>query len=217
MSPRKGHKKRVLVTAGPTRERIDPVRYLSNDSSGKMGFAIAEAAVAAGHEVTLIAGPVELETPKGVKRVDVESAREMLAEMRSAFPECDTLFMAAAVCDFRPARRLRGKWRKKDVGQERASLELIPNPDILGSITRRKGDRLVVGFALETSDGLRRAKEKLERKRMDYVVLNGPSALNAAKTSVKILGRDGSQRDLVGRTKSAVAKVLVALSAPSVG
>ncbi len=216
MSPRKGGKRRVLVTAGPTRERIDPVRYLSNDSSGKMGFAIAAAAVAAGHEVTLIAGPVVLETPKGVKRIDVESAREMLAEMRSAFPECDTLFMAAAVCDFRPARRLRGKWRKKDVGQERASLELIPNPDILGSITRRKGDRLVVGFALETSDGLRRATEKLERKRMDYVVLNGPSALNAAKTSVKILGRDGSQRDLVGRTKSAVAKVLVGLSAPSV-
>ena len=215
MSPRKGDKRRVLVTAGPTRERIDPVRYLSNDSSGKMGFAIAVAAVAAGHEVTLIAGPVVLETPKGVKRIDVESAREMLAEMRSAFPECDTLFMAAAVCDFRPARRLRGKWRKKDVGQERASLELIPNPDILGSITRRKGDRLVVGFALETSDGLRRATEKLERKRMDYVVLNGPSALNAAKTSVKILGRDGSQRDLVGRTKSAVAKVLVGLSAPS--
>ncbi len=217
MSPRKGGKRRILVTAGPTRERIDPVRYLSNDSSGKMGFAIAEAAVAAGHEVTLIAGPVVLETPRGVKRIDVESAREMLAEARSAFSECDTLFMAAAVCDFRPARRLRGKWRKKDVGQERASLELIPNPDILGSITRRKGDRLVVGFALETSDGLRRAKEKLERKRMDYVVLNGPSALNAAKTSVKILGRDGSQRDLVGRTKSAVAKVLVGLGAPSVG
>ena len=217
MSPRKGVQKRVLVTAGPTRERIDPVRYLSNDSSGKMGFAIAEASVAAGHEVVLIAGPVELETPKGVKRINVESAREMLAEVRKAFPECDTLFMAAAVCDFRPARRLRGKWRKKDVGQERASLELIPNPDILGAITRRKGDRLVVGFALETSDGLRRAREKLERKRMDYVVLNGPSALNATKTSVKILGRDGSQRDLVGRTKRAVAKALVGLRAPSAG
>jgi phosphopantothenoylcysteine decarboxylase/phosphopantothenate--cysteine ligase len=217
MSPRKGGQKKILVTAGPTRERIDPVRYLSNDSSGKMGFAIAEASVAAGHEVTLIAGPVELETPKGVKRINVESAREMLAEVRVAFPECDTLFMAAAVCDFRPARRLRGKWRKKDVGQERASLELLPNPDILGSITRRKGDRLIVGFALETSDGLRRAREKLERKRMDYVVLNGPSALNATKTSVKILGRDGSQRDLAGRTKSAVAKVLVGLRAPSAG
>ena len=215
MSPREGGRKKVLVTAGPTRERIDPVRYLTNDSSGKMGFAIAEAAVAAGHEVTLISGPVELETPKGVKRVNVESAREMLAAVRGAFPECDTLFMAAAVCDFRPARRLRQKWRKKDVGQERASLELISNPDILGSIARRKGDRLVVGFALETADGLRRAREKLERKRMDYVVLNEPSALNAAKTSVKILGRDGSQRELVNRTKRAVAKVLVGLRAPS--
>jgi phosphopantothenoylcysteine decarboxylase/phosphopantothenate--cysteine ligase len=93
---------------------------------------------------------------------------------------------------------------------------LITNPDILGSIARRKGDRLVVGFALETADGLRRAREKLERKRMDYVVLNGPSALNAAKTSVKILGRDGSQRELVNRTKRAVAKTLVGLRAPSV-
>lgn len=201
----------MLVTAGPTRERIDPVRYLSNDSSGLMGFAIAEAARAAGHEVVLVAGPVELATPRGVKRVDVESAREMLAAVREEFEACDALFMAAAVCDFRPARRLGGKWRKKDVGQERASLELVSNPDILKSVTRRKGDRLVVGFALETGDGLRRAMEKLNEKRMDYVVLNGPSALNAAKTTVTILGRDGSRRRLSDRTKRAVAKVLVGL------
>ena len=214
MSPRRGVRRRVVVTAGPTRERIDPVRYLSNDSSGTMGFAIAEAAVARGDAVTLIAGPVALPTPKGVKRVDVESAREMLAALREAFKECDALFMAAAVCDFRPVRRFRGKWRKKEAGQERASLELVSNPDILSSITRLKGDRLVVGFALETGDGLRRAKNKLEKKRMDYVVLNGPSALNAAKTSVTILGRDGSQRHLADRTKRAVAKVLVGLSIP---
>ena len=201
----------MLVTAGPTRERIDPVRYLSNDSSGLMGFAIAEAARAAGHEVVLVAGPVELATPRGVKRVDVESAREMLAAVREEFEGCDALFMAAAVCDFRPARRLGGKWRKKDGGQERASLELVSNPDILKSVTRRKGDRLVVGFALETGDGLRRAMEKLNEKRMDYVVLNGPSALNAAKTTVTILGRDGSRRRLSDRTKRAVEKVLVGL------
>jgi phosphopantothenoylcysteine decarboxylase/phosphopantothenate--cysteine ligase len=204
----------VVVTAGPTRERIDPVRYLSNDSSGVMGFAIAEAAVARGDIVTLIAGPVGLPTPKGVKRVDVESAREMQAALRGIFKECDALFMAAAVCDFRPLRRFSGKWRKKEAGQERASLELVSNPDILSSVTRLKGDRLVVGFALETGDGLRRAKNKLEKKRMDYVVLNGPSALNAAKTTVTILGRDGSQRHLADRTKRAVAKVLVGLSAP---
>ena len=146
--------------------------------------------------------------------MDVESAREMQAALREAFKECDALFMAAAVCDFRPQRRFRGKWRKKEAGQERASLELVPNPDILSSLTRRKGDRLVVGFALETGDGLRRAKSKLEKKRMDYVVLNGPSALNSSKTSVTILGRDGSQRCLADRTKRAVAKVLVGLPAP---
>jgi len=204
----------VLVTAGPTRERIDPVRYLSNDSSGTMGFAIAEAAKAAGHDVVLVAGPVDLATPKGVRRVNVESAREMLVAVREAFEACDALFMAAAVCDFRPARRFRGKWRKKDDRQGRASLELVPNPDILASVTRRKGDRLVVGFALETGDGLRRAMNKLEKKRMDYVVLNGPSALNAARTSVTIIGRDGSQRRLTDRTKRAVAKALVGLRSP---
>ncbi len=214
MSPQRGGRRRVLVTAGPTRERIDPVRYLSNDSSGIMGFAIAEAARAAGHEVILVAGPVDLATPKGVRRVDVESAREMLSAAREAFSECDALFMTAAVCDFRPVRRLSGKWRKKDDGQERASLELVSNPDILASITRRKGGRLVVGFALETGDGLRRAKRKLEKKRMDYVVLNGPLALNASRTSVTILGRDGSQRRLTDRTKRAVAKELVGLLSP---
>ena len=214
MSPRRGGRRRVVVTAGPTRERIDPVRYLSNDSSGTMGCAIAEAAAARGDDVTLIAGPVSLSTPKGVRRVDIESARELQAALREAFRECDALFMAAAVCDFRPRRRFRGKWRKKEAGQERASLELVSNPDILSSVTRRKGDRLVVGFAVETGDGLRRAMNKLEKKRMDYVVLNGPSALNASKTSVTILGKDGSQRRLTDRTKRAVAKVLVGLSAP---
>ena len=94
----------MVVTAGPTRERIDPVRYLSNDSSGAMGFAIAEAAAARGDQVTLIAGPVSLPTPKGVKRVDIESARELQAALKEAFSECDALFMAAAVCDFRPLR-----------------------------------------------------------------------------------------------------------------
>lgn len=214
MSPRRVARRRVLVTAGPTRERIDPVRYLSNDSSGQMGFAIAEAAAAAGAQVVLVAGPVALTTPEGVVRVDVESAREMLACVRAEFAKCDALFMAAAVCDFRPARRLRGKWLKKAEGQGIASLELVPNADILESVTRRKGDRLVVGFALETGDGLRRAKNKLKRKRMDFVVLNGPSALNASKTTVTILGRDGSQQLLADRTKRAVAKVLVGLRSP---
>lgn len=212
MSPKR---RRVVVTAGPTAEYIDPVRFLSNVSSGRMGFEIARAAAKRGDRVTLVAGPVHLETPKGVRRVDVQSAREMLAAAREAFAEADALFMVAAVADFRPARRLAGKWRKKDDGSDRAVLELVKNPDVLATLAKRKGSRLVVGFALETGDGERRALRKLQRKNADYIVLNDASALGAKRTSVTILGRDGSLRRLNDRTKGAVARAIVALEAPA--
>ncbi len=211
-APRK--RKHVLVTAGPTREYLDPVRYLSNESSGRMGFAIARAAAERGHRVTLIAGPVALETPPGVRRIDVESARDMLRAARPAFRAADALFMAAAVADFRPRRRLPGKWRKKDDRSDRASLDLVENPDILATLARAKGrgqGRLVVGFALETGSGLRRAKAKLRRKRADYIVLNDDSALNAARASVTILGRDESVRRFPRQSKRSIAAALVAL------
>jgi len=213
MSPRR--RRRIVVTAGPTREHVDPVRYLSNESSGRMGFAIAAAAARAGHTVTLIAGPVGLATPEGVRRVDVVSAREMLAAVRAAFEGADALYMSAAVSDWRPKRKLAGKWRKKDDGSDTASLELVRNPDILASVARKKGDRLVVGFALETGDGIRRAKAKMRRKGTDYVVLNDPSALAATRASVTILGVDGSVRELSGRTKEQIAEVLVDLARPA--
>lgn len=206
--------RRVLITAGPTREYIDPVRYLSNESSGKMGFEIARAAAERGDEVVLIAGPVHQETPKGVTRVDVMSARDMLAALREHFGACDVLIMAAAVADFRPKRRLAGKWRKKDDGTDTASIELVKNPDLLATIARRKGERLVVGFALETGDGHRRALAKMQRKNADYVVLNDETALGATTTSVTILGRDGSERAIEGRSKSHVARHLVRLERP---
>jgi len=206
---------RVVVTAGPTREHVDPVRYLSNESSGKMGFAIAAEAARVGHAVTLVAGPVSLPTPAGVERVDVVSARDMLAATRRAFREADALVMAAAVADWRPARRLAGKWRKKDEGGETASLELVKNPDILATVAARKGDRLVIGFALETGDGLRRARRKLAGKNMDFVVLNDDSALNADRTTVTIVGRDGDSRRMEDCTKQAVARSLVRLLARS--
>lgn len=206
---------RVVVTAGPTREYIDPVRYLSNESSGRMGFAIAAAAARAGHAVTLIAGPVALETPKGVRRVDVVSARDMRKATRSAMRRADALFMAAAVADFRPKRRLAGKWRAKDAKRASATLELAENPDILAEIAADRGPRVrwIVGFALETGDGERRARAKLDRKGADYVVLNGASALNRARTSVIILGADGSRRRMTDRTKDDVARELVGLLA----
>jgi phosphopantothenoylcysteine decarboxylase/phosphopantothenate--cysteine ligase len=202
----------VVVTAGPTREYIDPVRYLSNESSGRMGFEIARAAAARGFRVTLITGPADLFTPPGVERIDVTTAREMLAATRRAFRGADILFMAAAVADWRPARRLAGKWRAKDGGRNRARIDLVRNPDVLATVARTKRGRLVVGFALETGNGERRALAKLRHKRLDYIVLNDDSALNARRTTVSILGSDGSVRRLENRPKAAVARVLVGLA-----
>jgi phosphopantothenoylcysteine decarboxylase/phosphopantothenate--cysteine ligase len=210
-----GKRRRVLVTAGPTREHVDAVRYLSNESSGRMGFEIAAAAARAGDRVTLVAGPVHLATPPGVERVDVVSAREMLAATRRAFRAADALFMCAAVADWRPARKRVGKWRKESESEEVANIELVRNPDILATLCRTKGDRMVVGFALETGAGEARARAKLRRKGADYVGLNDARVLGAARTSVTILGRDGSRRELAGRTKRAVAEVLVRLSDPA--
>jgi phosphopantothenoylcysteine decarboxylase/phosphopantothenate--cysteine ligase len=216
--------RRVVVTAGPTREYIDPVRYLSNESSGRMGFAIAAAAAARGDHVILIAGPVHQETPPGVRRVDVVSARDMFAAVKDAFlgaegrsrdhfgkRGADALFMAAAVGDWRPKRRRAGKWRGKDKGDDVASLELVKNPDIVASVARHKVDRLVVCFALETGDGERRARRKLKAKGADFVVLNDESALGSNRTDVLILGPDGPVAELKRRTKSAVAARLVEL------
>ncbi len=222
MSPRAGARKTgaprrgrvrlsIVVTAGPTREHVDPVRFLSNESSGRMGFAIAEEAAKRGHRVTLVAGPVALQTPKGVKRVDVVSARDMLAAVRPAFRDADALFMAAAVADFRPARRLSTKWRAKDAKTGRAVLELVENPDVLATVAASKGARKVVAFALETGNGRRRALAKLKRKNADWVVLNDPSALNATRTSVTILDEGGEVRRIEGKSKAAVARALVGL------
>lgn len=201
----------IVVTAGPTREYIDPVRYLSNESSGKMGFAIAECAAERGHRVTLVAGPVSLDTPKKVQRVDVVSARDMLNATRDAFREADALFMAAAVADWRPARKLAGKWRKKDDGSDETSIALVKNPDVLATVAKNKGDRTVVGFALETADGLRRAKRKLERKAMDFIALNDASALNASRSTVTILGAEGVVEKLQGQPKRRIADALLDL------
>jgi phosphopantothenoylcysteine decarboxylase/phosphopantothenate--cysteine ligase len=200
---------RVLVTAGPTREHVDPVRFLSNESSGRMGFALAGAAARAGHAVTLVAGPVALPTPAGVERIDVESAREMLAACRAAYRIADVLIMAAAVADWRPARVRGGKWRAKDGGARRARLELVRNPDILATLAARKGRRLVCGFALETGAGEARARAKLARKGLDCIVLNDASVLNAASTRVVLLERGGGRTALAG-SKARVARSLVA-------
>ncbi len=201
----------VIVTAGPTREYIDPVRYLSNESSGLMGFEIAKALLAAGHRVTIVAGPVHQETPEGAERIDVMSALDMLAALEEHFPKADAIFMAAAVGDFRPATKLGGKWKKKEEGGGPPVLELVENPDLLATIAATKGHRKVIAFALETSDGEARAAAKLVRKNADYIVLNGASALNAATSTVTVLNGNGVVWALEDSPKAATAKRLVEL------
>jgi phosphopantothenoylcysteine decarboxylase/phosphopantothenate--cysteine ligase len=170
--------KKVLVTAGPTRERIDPVRYLSNASSGKMGFALAEAAVRAGAEVTLIAGPVSLPTPRGVRRIDVVTAAQMAGAVASQWPSHDALFMAAAVADFVPREPATQKIKKLTSS---TSLALEPAADILAECGRTKrAGQLLVGFAVETENDIANAREKLERKNLDMIFVNNPNTEGAA-------------------------------------
>ena len=163
----------VMITAGPTREAIDPVRYISNHSSGKMGFAIAEAAAARGAEVYLIAGPVELETPEGVTRIDVISARDMLAAAEELFPQASIGIFAAAVCDMRPKVAHDAKLKKGRDDEALASIELVPNPDILARCCELQNPSQVsVGFAAETDNLIENANRKLETKKADMIVAN---------------------------------------------
>ena len=165
---------RVLVTAGPTQEPIDPVRYLGNRSSGKMGFAIARAAAQRGATVTLVSGPVDRETPRNVRRVDVRTAAEMHDAVLREFENSDLLVMAAAVADFAPVQAAPSKIKRDALTGERLTLELKRNPDILKALGAAKGGRLVVGFALETEAEEENARRKLEAKRLDLIVINNP-------------------------------------------
>lgn len=162
----------VLVSAGPTREYLDPVRFLSNPSSGKMGFAVAAAARDRGARVTVVAGPTTAMPPAGVDVVHVMSAQEMLAALDANFDACELLVMAAAVADWRPRERADQKQPKSGSAQ---TLELVRTPDILQSLAPRKGDRVLVGFAMETDQGVERAREKATKKNLDFICLNYPT------------------------------------------
>ncbi len=177
LAPSNLHKKKIVVTAGPTLEDLDPVRFLGNRSTGKMGFAIAERAAARGAEVTLIAGPVSLSTPSGVKRVDVRAAMEMREALAAAAKDADAVIMSAAVADYRPAEVSPGKLKKDG---ETASITLVRNPDLLAELgAARSGTKpLLVGFAVETGSDeeiAAYARGKLEKKKIDLVVANAAS------------------------------------------
>jgi phosphopantothenoylcysteine decarboxylase/phosphopantothenate--cysteine ligase len=184
---------RVLVSAGRTEEPIDPVRVLTNRSSGRMGFALAEAARDRGADVTLVAGESSLDPPQGVKLERVRTAAEMERAVLAAATRADLVLMAAAVADYRPVRE-----RKEKIKREAAtlSLELAPNPDILArAASRRRSGQVFVGFALETSSGLKHAREKLARKRLDLVVLNMPAdSLGRATNRVTLVSRGEAEK-----------------------
>lgn len=165
--PLKG--KRVVVTAGPTLERIDPVRYISNFSSGKMGFAMAEAARDLGADVTLVAGPVALDTPARIQRIDVESAADMLEAVLSRYDEADIVIKSAAVADYRPKHAADQKMKKQEGD---AAIELERTTDILKTLGAQKTHQLLIGFAAETNDALTYGRGKLESKNADYIIVN---------------------------------------------
>lgn len=204
----------VLINAGPTREAIDPVRYLSNHSSGKMGFALAEAAAEAGARVTLVAGPVNLPTPARVDRVDVISAADMLAACEAALP-ADLFIAAAAVADYRPASCAPGKLKKETDSDAGLTLTLIRNPDILATLAghaQRPG--FCVGFAAETDDVLGYASDKLTRKNLDLIVANDVSqpgiGFNADDNAVTLIDRSLTQQPLPRASKHKLARQIIA-------
>ena len=198
---------RVLVTAGPTREDIDPVRFLSNRSSGKMGYAVARAAARRGAKVVLVTGPTALETPRGVERVDVRSAEDMLRAVEARFPECTLAVFAAAVADYRAVEPSESKIKRT---QDALTLRLEPNPDILATVAREKGDRLVVGFAAETDNVAENARKKLAQKNADVMVANDVTAEGAGfdvdTNMVTLLSSDGRDLPLPRLTKAEVAE-----------
>ncbi len=186
--------KRVLVTAGPTREAIDPVRYITNRSSGKMGYAIAEAAAERGADVTLISGPVSLGTPGGVKHVDIVSSDELCDSVIERFPGCDILVMAAAPADFTPAEFSSEKIKK---GGDNLTLNLRATRDILKTIAPLKSNQKVMGFAAETHNVENNAIEKLKRKKLDFIAANDVTAEGAGfgtdTNIITLYGADGSR------------------------
>ncbi len=196
----------VVVTAGPTREFLDPVRFLSNPSTGKMGFAVARAAARRGHDVTLVAGPVSLPTPRGVRRVDVVSAREMLAAVQAALKPGSVFIATAAVADWRPKAQAKAKLKKREM---EGTLKLVRNPDILKTVRCARK----VGFAAETDDVLAEAARKCREKKLDFIVANDVREKGAGfgtdTNKVTFVFPDGTLERLPLMSKAAVATRII--------
>jgi phosphopantothenoylcysteine decarboxylase/phosphopantothenate--cysteine ligase len=198
----------LLLTAGPTREYFDSVRFLSNASTGRMGYAIAAEAVRRGHHVILVSGPVDITPPEGVELIRVVSASEMLAAAARGFDRADAAIMAAAVCDYRPATREATKMPKALSG---LSLSLEPTADICAHLGAIKGTRVMVGFAMEDHDHHAHAEGKLRRKHCDAIILNDVSTAGAESGSIEIFRSAGGWSGRHSGTKAALAAAIVDL------
>lgn len=202
---------RIVISAGPTREAIDPVRFITNRSTGKMGYAIAEAARERGLQVTLVSGPVNLERPAGVDFIQIESAADMAQAMKQAAETADIIVMAAAVADYRPKQYSTSKVKKSDGDM---CIELERTEDILLSLGKnKKPGQIVVGFAAETDDLLKNAQGKLERKNLDFIAANivgVPGRGFAADTNaITLIARNGSQTEFALQSKKDLAGALI--------
>lgn len=198
--------KTILVSAGPTREPLDPVRYLSNRSSGKMGYALARAAHILGAKVILVSGPTNLPCPVGVKRIQVETAQDMFEAVEEAFTAADALIMAAAVADFKPMEKANAKYSKDEMSE---SIVMLPNPDIVASMAAGKVKRMVIGFAAETGDADKKAVRKIQRKGLDAIVANDVSepgiGFDHDENEVRVIFADGRAVPLARQPKEKLA------------
>jgi len=201
---------RILITSGPTRQYLDPVRYLTNASSGRMGAALAEAALDLGHEVIVVTGPVEVHYPVAAEVVSVISTEEMMEACRKVFADCDGMIGAAAPSDYRPVHVESHKIAKTG---EPLQLHLIETDDVVATLGAEKGKRWVVGFALETEDHRLRALAKLERKHCDLMVSNGVEAMHSLDNQVEIIDPAGSVIKQVSGSKLEVAREILAVIA----
>ncbi len=200
---------RILITSGPTRQYIDPVRYLSNASSGQMGRCLAEAALERGHDVVVVSGPVQLEYPKSCEVIPVVSTDDMLSVCQEIFPDCDGLIGAAAPCDYQPVEVADHKIPKTG---DTLVIKLVETPDIVAKLgSGKKPWQWTVGFALETDDARFRAITKLERKSCDLVVLNGVAAIDSSDNHVEIIAPGGQVLQIVQGSKSLVASSILHL------
>ena len=195
--------KKILITSGRTKENIDPIRYLSNNSSGKMGYSIAQAAADLGAEVTLISGPTDLKAPNGLKNfISVESALEMYEKVDEYFKNTDIFIACAAVADYRPKEYKKEKIKKSDSD---FVIELVRNPDILLEMSRKKEKQLLVGFAAETNDIRENALKKLEKKNLDIIVANNASVMGSDENVIEIIKKDRTSMEISQKSKMELA------------